>query len=326
VSSRRFDGAQSVAARPGSALIVVGNFDGVHRGHRIVLSSAVERANERGLSPLVLTFDPHPAVVLRGVKSAVLTTMDRRIELIARIDPALSVVVEPFTPELSRLSARAFAEELLVRDLGAAVVVVGENFRFGRGREGDVAMLAELGTELGFAARPHVLEGDDNGRFSSTRVRTAISAGDVLEAERVLGRPHAISGTVASGDRRGRTLGFPTANLAAVPELLPPHGVYACLVDRLDADGGASRLGLAVTNIGTRPTFEGGLAVEAHLLDFSGDLYGARLRLHLVARLREERAFEGREALVEQIQRDVAAARQALASRARDPDAGGAWH
>jgi len=305
---------------------VVGNFDGVHRGHRIVLASAVEQARERGVRPLVLTFDPHPAVVLRGVKSAVLTTMDRRIELIARIDPALGVVVEPFTLELSRLSARAFAEELLVGALGAAVVVVGENFRFGRGREGDVGMLAELGAELGFVARPHALEGDDTGRFSSTRVRTAISAGDMPEAERVLGRPHALSGIVAAGDRRGRTLGFPTANLADVPELLPPHGVYACLVDRLDADGAASRVGLAVANIGTRPTFEGGLSVEAHLLDFSGDLYGARLRLHLVAQLREERAFDGREALIEQIRLDVAAARQALASRVPDPEAASAWH
>jgi len=326
VSIRRYDSAASVGAEPQSTLVVVGNFDGVHAGHRRVLTSAAAAAKRQRLVPVVLTFHPHPAVVLRGVKSAVLTTMERRVELIGRVDPAFSVVVEPFTIELSKLSAREFVLQLLVRALGAKEVVVGANFRFGRNREGDVARLEELGGELGFTARPHVLEGDDQGTFSSTRVRAAIDDGDLPEAERILGRPHALGGVVVAGDARGRGLGFPTANLADVPELLPPHGVYACLVDQLDASGGATRLGRAVANIGVCPTVKAGLAVEAHVLDFEGDLYGARLRLHVVQRLREERAFSGLDELVEQIHRDVAAARRALLGRSPDPAAGAAWH
>lgn len=326
VSIRRYDSTASMSRPPQSALVVIGNFDGVHTGHRIVLSSAVAQADERGVEPVVLTFHPHPAVVLRGVRSAVLTTMERRIELMGRVAPALSVVVEPFTLELSRLSARDFATELLAKKLGAAAVVVGENFRFGHGREGDVKLLAELGAELGFEARPHALQGDSNGTYSSTRVRAAVDAGDLEQAERVLGRPHALSGVVQTGYRRGRTIGFPTANLAEIPELLPPYGVYACLVDQLDDSGRAHRLGKAVTNIGVRPTVRGGLAVEAHLLDLEPDLYGARLRLHLVARLRDERKFSGLDELRDQIAIDVGAARHALEGRVPDPAAGAGWH
>lgn len=304
---------------------MIGNFDGVHRGHQAVLASAVAEARTLGLEPVVLTFHPHPVVVLgRGVPS-VLTTMARRVELMGRAAAGLTVVVQPFTRELSELGAREFVERLLLGDLGAAAVVVGQNFCFGRGRQGDVALLGELGRELGFRARAQALEGDASGSYSSSRVRGAIVAGDMAEAERILGRPHSISGTVERGDARGRKIGFPTANLGAIAELGPASGVYACLVDRVHAGGSARALGLAVTNIGVRPTVGAGPSIEAHLLDFDGDLYGAELRLHLVARLREEQRFEGLDALVRQIRQDVERGREILARRAPDPRAGGAW-
>jgi len=324
VSARRVDGAESLGASPKSTLVVIGNFDGVHRGHQAVLAAAAAEARSSGLTPVVLTFDPHPVVVLRGRPPSVLTTMERRVALIGRAAEGLSVVVQPFTRELSVLEPREFVVRLLLGELGAAVVVVGENFSFGRERRGDVALLRELGAELGFQARAHALEGDGSGPYSSSRVRGAIGAGDMLEVERLLGRPHSISGRVERGDERGRALGFPTANLGGVPEVLPPHGVYACLVDRL-APSGALSLGLGVANLGVRPTVAAGPSIEAHVLDFAGDLYGAELRLHLVARLRDEQRFDGLDALVRQIEKDVARSRQLLAARAPDPAAGGAW-
>jgi riboflavin kinase/FMN adenylyltransferase len=264
--------------------------------------------------------------VLRGARPSVLTTMQRRIELIQRLQPAISVVVQEFSRELSEWSAREFVELLLIDELGAREVVVGANFRFGHGREGDVALLAELGAELGFAARALPLEGDEQGAVSSSRVRKALGAADLELVMRLMGRPHALSGRVVEGDRRGRSIGFPTANLGDVAEVLPPHGVYACLVDRVSSDGRAVALAKAVANIGVRPTVEAGLSVEAHLLDWSGDLYGAELRVHLIRRLRDERRFDGLPALVAQIEADVAAARRALENAAPDASAGGAWY
>lgn len=322
--ARRVDRTSELRAEPRTTLVVIGNFDGVHRGHQAVLASAVAEARSLGLAPVVLTFDPHPVVVLgKGVPS-VLTTMSRRVELMGRVADGLTVVVQPFTQELSEVPAREFVERLLLGDLGAGAVVVGQNFCFGRGRKGDVTLLAELGAALGFRARAHALEGDAAGTFSSSRARDAISSGDMPLAESILGRPHSISGRVVRGDARGRTLGFPTANLGSVAELPPPNGVYACLVDRLGGVG-AKALGVAVANVGVRPTLGAGASVEAHLLDFEGDLYDAELRLHLVERLRDERRFDGLPALVEQIGRDVVRARAVLASRTPDPAAGGAW-
>jgi riboflavin kinase / FMN adenylyltransferase len=308
-----------------STLVVIGNFDGVHRGHLAVLSSAVNEGAKKSLEPVVLTFDPHPAVVLRGAEPQVLTTALRRSELITRAFPAVRVVVEPFTRELSLLTAREFVEQLLLTRLQASAVVVGGNFRFGKGREGDVATLTKLGEELGFSARGEKLEADDAGAFSSSRARRAILAGDVREAASVLGRPHAVSGVVIRGDGRGKTIGIPTANLGEVPELLPKNGVYSCVVDRIGTDGKATVLARGVSNIGVRPTVGGGLSIEAHLFDFNADLYGTRLRVHLVDRLRDEQRFTGVDQLVEQIQRDIARARTDLVTVEADPSAGGAW-
>lgn len=313
--SRRFDGARALGARRATTLVAIGNFDGVHLGHRVVLEAAVRIARERGLMPVVLTFHPHPAEVLGRGTLPVLTTLERKVQLLCEFDPSIRVVVEPFTVELSKMSPRTFAEELLVEQLGARVVMVGENFRFGHGRAGDLRVLRELGKELGFEAHAEPLSGDSAGAFSSSRIRAAITEGDLATAERLLGRPHALTGIVESGQGRGRTIGVPTANLGGVAEALPPYGVYAGLVDLLDDDGSTRNLGFAAANIGDRPTVKGGFAVEAHLLGYDGDLYGKRLRLHVIERLREERRFAGLEELKAQIQIDVAAARDVLSRR-----------
>lgn len=308
-------------------LCAIGNFDGVHRGHRAVLARAAQDAQEAGLEPVLLTFDPHPAVALGRQAPALLTKLQRKIELVHRIDPSLKVVPKHFDEAFASLSPEDFVRDVLVGELGIARVVVGRNFRFGKGRQGDLPKLAELGATYGFVAQATELFGDERGPWSSTRVREAIARGDLEEAERVLGRPHAISGTVAAGDKRGRSIGFPTANLVNVEEARPPNGVYAVLVDRIDeSTGRASRLAKGVANLGIRPTFETAPAVEAHLFDFSGDLYGATLRLHLVARLREEKRFSGLDELKAQIAKDALEARTILDSRSPDEAAAGAWY
>lgn len=307
-------------------LCAIGNFDGVHRGHRAVLSRAAHDAREAGLDPILLTFDPHPALALGREAPALLTPLPRKIELVKRIDPALSVIAKHFDKAFAALEPEAFVREILVSELGVARVVVGRNFRFGRGRKGDLTKLAELGAVHGFVAQATELFGDESGPFSSTRARRALAEGDLDEVERVLGRPHAISGRVEEGDKRGRAIGFPTANLVGVEEARPPHGVYAVLADLLDEEGRGKQLARGVANLGVRPTFETVPAVEAHLFDFSGDLYGKHLRLHLVARLRAEQRFSDLEALKAQIAQDARKAREILASRSPDPEALGAWY
>jgi len=324
VSSRRVPGTANYA-RTSPSLVAIGNFDGVHPGHRAVLDSAVTEAERRGLVPLVLTFHPHPAEVLGRGTLPVLTTLERKTSLILRANHRLVTIVEPFTEELSRWSPRQFAEEILMQRLEAKVVMVGENFRFGHDRSGDLDSLAALGSTFGFEVRVEPLVGDEAGLYSSTRVRQALQLGDVRLAEHCLGRPHSLSGTVVQGHARGRTIGVPTANLARVREALPPYGVYACLVDRADSEGGGVALGRGVMNLGVRPTLEAGFGVEVHVLDFDADLYGQTLRVHLVERLRDERRFPDLEALKQQIHADVDGARRALASRLPDPAAGGAW-
>ncbi len=313
------------AEEPGrGSLVAIGNFDGVHLGHRAVIQAALSEARDGGLRPLVLTFDPHPSEVLgRGVRPP-LTILERKVELIERLGSDLRVVVEPFTTELSQLTPAQFAREFVVGLLGARVVIVGENFRFGHGRAGDLETLVALGQEYGFAAHASSLSGDASGPYSSTRARAALSVGDLAAVERVLGRPHSISGTVVLGAQRGRTIGVPTANLAGVGEALPPYGVYAVLVDCV-TDSGSSALATGVANIGLRPTVSGGFSVEVHLFDFAGDLYGSKLRVHLVEHLREERKFAGLDELKAQIAQDSAEARRLLLPLQADPAAHSAW-
>ncbi|HVY44273.1 MAG TPA: bifunctional riboflavin kinase/FAD synthetase [Minicystis sp.] len=306
-------------------IVVIGNFDGVHRGHQAVLADAATRARAERVACAVLTFSPHPAVVLGRTPPPLLTTLERKVELVGRAAPDVRVVVMPFDRPFAAQSPRAFAERVLVGRLAAREVVVGKNFRFGAGRAGDFDELTRLGAELGFGTSSHALLGDADGPWSSTRIRAAIAAGDVEEAARMLGRPHMLSGVVAEGDRRGRTIGFPTANLGDVPEELPANGVYAVLVDEV-AGGTARALAKGVANVGVRPTVKEAQPrpnVEVHLFDFDRDLYGARLRVHLAARLRGEQRFAGLVALKAQIAKDAGAARARLADAA--PRADGAF-
>jgi riboflavin kinase/FMN adenylyltransferase len=281
--------------------VTVGNFDGVHIGHRALVERTVAEARAAGGTAVVLTFEPHPARVLAPARApAALTSLEQKEELLAALEVDRLVVV-PFTLELSRKSPEAFVSEVLVGQLGARVVVVGESFRFGHRQAGDVARLSALGAGLGFGVRALAPVLQAGFPVSSSRVREALSAGDVAEARGLLGRDHFIDATVVRGDGRGRTIGVPTANLDTQNEVVAGEGVYAgrCRLP----DGTVCT---AVANIGRRPTFGGGgVTVEAHLLDFEGDLYGARLRLFFRARLRGEQKFAGRDALVSQIRRDI---------------------
>ncbi len=293
--------------------VAIGNFDGVHRGHQEVLREAMAAARADRLPTVVLTFDPHPALVLGRTPPPALTTLPRKAELLRRLGID-DVLVKTFDADFSTWSPERFVSELLVGELRAKLVVVGENFRFGHKRAGDLVALDRLGAAHGFSVRRFGLSGDDKGRFSSTRVRDAIAAGDMDDANRVLGRPHAFSGKVARGDQRGRTIGFPTANVDEVPELVPASGVYAVVVDRIDE--AAVALGRGVMNVGVRPTVhqEGRRTQEVHLFDWDGDLYGKALRVHVVARIREERKFATVDDLRARIAEDAAAARVITAS------------
>lgn len=294
-----------------SSVVVIGNFDGVHRGHQAVLRQARAIADARSLRCVVLTFDPHPAEVLGRGAPPRLTTLPSRIELL-RAHGAADVVVEPFTRELAAWSPERFAHELLSSRLGARAVVVGRNFRFGHKRAGDFDAMQALGATYGFEAVAAEVAGDAEGPFSSTRVRDAISAGEMERAAQVLGRDHALHGTVVHGDARGRTIGFPTANLGSIGEMLPAHGVYAVRAG-MGAVSAVRTMHGGVMNVGVRPTVDGlSLRVEVHLFDFDGDLYDQTMRVEMVSRLREERKFSGIDELRTQIAKDAQGARERL--------------
>ena len=302
---------EAIGAEP--CALVVGNFDGVHRGHQAVLREAVALAGAGKLAACVLTFDPHPGLVVGRGAPPLLTTLERRAELAGAIGVE-RVYVRRFDAEFAAWSPGRFVSDLVVEALAARVVVVGENFRFGAKRAGDLASLRSEGGRLGFEPRVRApWRPTRDGAFSSARARDAIAAGRIDEAAEVLGRPHSVSGVVAHGDGRGRTIGVPTANLEGVPELLPSNGVYAVRVDLLAAEGSAAparSLGAGVTNIGVRPTVDGTTKrIETHLFDFRGDLYDQRLRVHLLARIRDEKKFGGIDELKAQIARDIDAAR-----------------
>jgi riboflavin kinase/FMN adenylyltransferase len=305
--------ATSVEALP--CALVIGNFDGVHKGHQAVLMQAVAEARAvRGWLACALTFDPHPAEVVGSGAPPLLTSMPERVELIGLLGVD-RVYVRRFDAAFAGWSPERFAEELVIGALGAKVVVVGQNFRFGAKRAGDLALLRALGQRLGFDVRVAEVASDAEGAYSSTRVRDALASGDLDAARRVLGRPHAISGVVVHGAGRGRTIGFPTANIDGIIEMLPADGVYAVGVERLgDGHAPSSVHAKGVANIGIRPTVGGSQrTVEAYLLGFNGDLYGARLRLHLLARLRSERKFSSLDELKAQIARDTVLALSVLA-------------
>jgi riboflavin kinase/FMN adenylyltransferase len=279
---------QVAELEPKPRAVALGTFDGVHLGHRRVLDAALAA----GPTPTVVTFDPHPRVAL-GYGVELLVPLERRLELLSEAGIEETLVVD-FDLELAQLPPEAFADHVL-RPLGTEVIVAGSNFRFGRGRTGDLALLERLG----FDARPVPLVDG----VSSTRIRDLLRAGEVDRAAKLLGRPTELAGTVVAGDARGGTLGFPTANLRPEPELLVPgFGIYA----------GAADGHLAAISIGTNPHYGGDeRRIEAFLLDFAGDLYGKRLTLELWQRLRDEQAFGSEAELIAQIDRDVEATRHA---------------
>jgi riboflavin kinase/FMN adenylyltransferase len=300
----------STPPTPGTPCVIApGNHDGVHLGHQALVRRACTYARAHGLRAVALTFDPHPMTVLAPARApTALTTIERRTELL-RLAGADDVVVEKFTPELANLAPDDFLHGLMRR--GARALVVGPDFRFGKERAGDQALLERFGRAHGLhvMVEPPVLV--DGARVSSSAVREAVAAGDVARATVLLGHVPELTGTVVLGQQRGRTLGFPTANLECEPVLQPADGVYA-VVARVLGDGAPARAG--VLNIGVRPTVAGGRSIEAHVFDFDGDLYGARLRVGFVARLRGEQKFSSLDALKTQIGLDCEAARSTVAA------------
>ena len=298
--------------RPSRGTVVtIGAYDGVHVGHRALIAEVRQRADRLGCQTAVVTFDRHPAMVVRPESAPqLLTDLDQKLELLAETGIDYTLVV-PFDEARSHESAEDFVHEVLVGCLNAKAVVVGHDFHFGHDRRGNVALLTQMGGELGFDVLGLRLVGDEAAAYSSTRIRGLLQKGDVTTAAQLLGRPHEVRGTVARGDARGHELGFPTANVEVPAEiLLPADGIYAGWYRRPD---GATHM--AAISLGRRPTFyehaESSL-LEAYLLDFEGDLYGEQAAVRFVTRLRGEERFESAEALVRQIDADVAAARSAL--------------
>lgn len=296
-------------------ILALGTFDGVHRGHQVLLGDVVRRAAERGIPGAVLTFDPHPLqVIAPPPEPFLLTTLQERLDLFARLGLSVAYVI-PFDDALRQLRADDWVDRLQA-GIGMAEVVCGANYTFGRDRGGNVERLRSMAAARGFSVQiaPQVHVGGT--LVSSTLIRRLLRGGDVQEAGRFLGRWYPLDGIVRRGDARGRTLGFPTANLDVPGEkLIPAAGIYAAFAS---TEAGTHH---AAVSIGTRPTFgPGALTVEAHLLDFSDDLYGRTLRLRFVQRLRDEIAFTSEGALVRQMGEDVAETRRLL-PRALAPEA-----
>jgi riboflavin kinase/FMN adenylyltransferase len=303
---------------PGGSAVTIGAYDGVHLGHRALLGQLRARAEPDGLTTVVVTFDRHPATVVRPESAPrLLCDLDQKLELLESAGVDRTVVI-PFDRERADETAEEFVSEILVDALGARLVVVGEDFHFGHGRKGNVAFLQEMGASSGFSVEGVELQADGTGPgslsepISSTRIRALVAEGNVEEAAVLLGRPHQVRGPVVHGDHRGGTeLGFPTANVQVPEEIcLPALGIYAGWYER----PGGDRFATAIS-VGRRPTFygsDGDLLVEAYLLDFDGDLYGEEARVSFVAHLRDELAFESVDKLVDQMNLDVAATRAEL--------------
>lgn len=295
---------------PGEHALSIGVFDGVHMGHQALIRRMLEEGRTRGLSGGVITFHPHPRTVIRPDQPfQYLESLEHRVELLRACGVDFVAVLQ-FTSELQQVSAEDFCR-LLVEEARVRLIVVGADFRLGRGGEGTVERLAEIGREQGFEVLPVGLidHGADSTPISSTRIRNALAAGEMEEVQALLGRPFSLRGPVVLGDQRGRTIGFPTLNIGvSADRALPPDGVY---VTRAYLPTGIFH---AVTNVGTRPTFDGSSRrVETHVFDFEGDVYGQVVTVELLHRLRPEQKFDGVDALVAQIRLDAAAARAWLA-------------
>ena len=302
-------GHQNAPAWRGAA-IAIGNFDGVHLGHRALVARARELAAARDALSVVLTFDPHPSTLLAPARAPLLlTSIERKIELLAEAGLD-AVVVEPFTRELADVAPDAFVDDVVILALRARAIIVGYDFRFGQGRAGTVEALRAHGSHAGIEVAIVPAVEVDGEIAASTKIRGHLRAGELARAERMLGRPWDVDGVVVHGAERGRAIGVPTANIVPEVELAIAPGIYAVT---LGVEGGPAMP--AVASLGTNPTFvdDGGLVLEVHVLDWTGDLYDRRVRTTFIARLRDEQKFESVEALVSQIGRDIAQARAALA-------------
>lgn len=291
-----------------NSIITLGNFDGLHLGHQELIRMVIRRARETGGLSLVVTFRPHPLKILAPEKCPPLISIyEEKIALFEKL--GIDVLVKiPFTREFSDMSPRDFVKDVLCGLLGAKEIYVGYNYRFGRGREGTIESLKELGREFGFS----VVEVDQvslGGEvISSTKIRTLIRDGDVENAARLLGRTYAITGVVIRGDNRGKGLGFPTANIASKHDIIPSNGVYAVWVYVRE------KYYNGIANIGMRPTFDKHeRAIEVHLFDFNEDLYGEEISLYFLRKIRDEKKFENADALVRQIHADITSAGEILA-------------
>lgn len=298
------EGSAGFVARGGTS-VTIGNFDGVHVGHRELLRRTVARARASGRAAVALTFSPHPVRFFSpGARFYEITNLREKADLIAACGIDV-LVVESFGGEVGRMTPEEFAREILAARLGARDVIVGYDFTFGRNRTGTPALLAELGRALGFEVEvvPPVMRG--GAIVSSSRIRELLLGGRVREAQELMRRPYRLSGRVVRGAERGRLLGFPTANVAVTQELIPLPGVYV-----VDAEIEGSRR-RAVANVGFNPTFgENSLGVEVHILDFDGDLYGREIGVLFRDRIRDERKFKAVDELVRQMGRDVRYARE----------------
>lgn len=297
---KKFDGS----------IITLGNFDGLHLGHQELIKKIILRAEETGGLSMVVTFRPHPLKILAPEKCPPLISIyEEKIQLFEKL--GIDVLVKiPFTLDFSAMEPRDFVKNILVDLLGAKEIFVGYNYRFGKGRKGNILMLRDLGNELGFIVR-EVEQVSLNGEvISSTRIRQLLINGEVEHAARLLGRPYALCGIVVKGDGRGRGLGFPTANIVSRHSIIPSNGVYAVRLFVRD------KYYNGIVNIGMRPTFDAkSMAIEVHIFDFDEDIYGEELTVYFAGKIRDERKFGSAEALIRQIQADIAIAKKKLTEK-----------
>ncbi|WP_300669766.1 bifunctional riboflavin kinase/FAD synthetase [Desulfoluna sp.] len=300
-----YEGFEGIKHPFRNSVITIGNFDGVHKGHQALLASAVEKAAQIGAQSVAVTFDPHPKQILcNGDHPPLITIHEQKAELIAACGVDVLVTV-PFTMEFAAIEARQFVVDYLVGKLGMKAIIVGNDYYFGRKREGDIALMKRFAAEMDFDVITPEWVNVGEKRISSTRIREIISRGEVHRAPELLGRFYQVRGTVVSGrDRGGKLLGFPTANINLSDELCPASGVYAVAI--------SCSLGQfqGVANIGYSPTFDDHIfTVEVHILDFSGDIYGETIKVNMVQKLRDEKKFSGIEELSQQIRTDIDNAR-----------------
>jgi riboflavin kinase/FMN adenylyltransferase len=291
-----------------STSATIGNFDGVHIGHKKILSAVKQEAKQQGLSSCVITFHPHPQKVLQNIDIPLLVPIRERLKLLE--DQGIDVVAcYTFTKDIAKISAQDFVTDILVGKLNLKHLIVGPDFSFGRKREGNLSLLNKMGAEYGFdteVVETALYEGEI---VSSTSIRNLVREGNLLKARNFLGYNFYIEGQVKEGERRGRQIGFPTANLDTDWDILPKVGVYATLAN---VNGTKHQ---SITNIGYRPTFgHNGLLIETHIFDFNEDIYKKRMKVEFVDRVRDEQKFNGPEALVEQIKRDVERVKEILSS------------